>query len=306
MIHCLGTYRNYKMFLWITVTVLALLARGADGTVSQEEPHEADLSKFQVLGGILLLIVLVALIALCMDEPVERVQPIPPWVYTIQLDSKIDTGFLGNSDGINIINRNTVHRHRRGHFETDGAKWGAPLSKGKHVFEIFWPSIARGTLATVGVGTEDAPLFVKPRDSLVGCNRNSWGLDIVRRRIMDCGKMAGQMPKASPVPDKFYMYVDCDSGTVGFGSEFGYWGAPLTIPQNRMPVYAMIGTMCEGSQITMTYRGSATNTPGPSNINTVVVPSVMPGGAVQVTVINPNTVQTSYPSNVVVPGEVKT
>lgn len=285
---------NFKMFHWIIVTILACLAQGADSTASQEAILDVSFGHFQVLGGVLLIIVLVALIALCIDEPVEHMQPIPPWVYTVQLDPHIDTGFLGSSDGINIIDRNTVRRHRRGHFETDGAKWGAPLSKGKHVFEIYWPLFSRGTLATVGVGTENAPLFAKPRSSLVGGNRHSWGLDIARRRIMNCGTMAGQMPRASTVPDKFFMYVDCDSGTVGFGSDFGYWGAPLIIPKSKMPVYAMIGTMCEGSQITMIYRGTAMNTPGPMGISTVVVPSVMLGGAVQ----------TTYPSNMVAPAQV--
>lgn len=48
--------------------------------------------------------------------------PIPNWGLT---DPALDTGFTGTSDGINTINKNCVHRHRRGVFETDGARWGA-------------------------------------------------------------------------------------------------------------------------------------------------------------------------------------
>lgn len=52
------------------------------------------------------------------------------------------------------------------------------------------------------------------------------------------------------------MYVDCDGGTLGFGTDHAYWGAPINIPRAKFPVYAMIGSMCENSQITMIYRGS--------------------------------------------------
>lgn len=61
----------------------------------------------------------------------------------------------------------------------------------------------RSTHATAGVGTDDAPLFVKPKDSLVGCNKHSWGLDIVRRRVMHKGEMIVSVPKNGLVPDKY-------------------------------------------------------------------------------------------------------
>lgn len=51
--------------------------------------------------------------------------PTPNWVYSISPDPALDTGFTGCSDGFNIINNNCVHRHRRGGFESDGARWGA-------------------------------------------------------------------------------------------------------------------------------------------------------------------------------------
>jgi hypothetical protein len=79
------------------------------------------------------------------------------------------------------------------------------LSKGKHVFEIYWPSRLRGTSATVGVGSDDAPLFVKPKDSLVGCNSFSWGLDIARKRLLHKGEMLGTMPRGGVVPDKYVL-----------------------------------------------------------------------------------------------------
>jgi len=258
------------------------------------EETEQLATTYQVGGGILMLVCLIGLIALCMDSAVDPGQPLPAWVSTIQVDPALDKGYMGCSDGLNIINPNTVHRHRRGQWETDGARWGAPLSKGKHLFEIYWPSQMRGTMATVGVGSETAPLFVKPKDSLVGCNKQSWGLDIARRRLIHNGQLQGGMPKNGFVPDKFFMYVDCDSATVGFGSEISYWGAPLRISREAFPIYAMIGTMCEGSQVVMIYRGSESRYQGQPQVHTVVVPSMAPGGVVHVAVVNPEQTVTEY------------
>lgn len=274
--------------------VVLCTLHGAACAATEETAAEDSITRYQALGGVLLLISLVALIALCADGGVAPGNPIPTWTQFITPDPALDKGFTGSSDGINIINNNCVHRHRRGVFETDGARWGAALSKGKHVFEIYWPKSHRGTIATVGVGTEDAPLFVKPKDSLVGCNSNSWGLDIVKRKLFHKGQILGNMPKAGFVPDKFYMFVDCDGGTLGFGTDHAYWGAPINIPRNKFPVYAMIGSMCENSQITMIYRGSESRNAAPGQLNTVVVPSTAPGGQVQVMVVNPGTIQTVH------------
>lgn len=52
------------------------------------------------------------------------------------------------------------------------------------------------------------------------------------------------------------MYVDCDSCTVGYGTDVTYYGSPIRFPKENLPVYAMIGCMCENAQITMIYRGS--------------------------------------------------
>lgn len=270
--------------------VISCLANGAS-VATEDGATDSSATNYQTLVGVLLLISLVALVALCADGGVAPGNPIPNWVMTITPDPALDTGFTGTSDGINIINNNCIHRHRRGTFETDGARWGAPLSKGKHVFEIYWPSGHRGTMATVGVGTEEAPLFIKPKDSLVGSNGYSWGLDIARKRLLHRGEILGSMPKGGIVPDKFYMYVDCDGGTLGFGTDHAYWGAPINIPRTKFPVYAMIGTMCENSQITMIYRGSENRNFAPGNITAVTVPSTGPGGQVQVTVVNPGVVQ---------------
>lgn len=270
-----------------------LLISGVSCSSTVEDDGLEGVNSYHVALGIVLLICLIAALALCGGNTVAAARPVPPWVQTIQIDPKIDTGITGSSDGFSIINPNCVHRHRTGGWETDGAKWGAPLSSGKHVFEIYWLSNHRSQYAQVGVGSDAAKMFCKPRDSLIGMDNQSWGLDIARRKLIHRGEIKGTMPKTT-VPDKFYMYVDADSGTLGFGSEFEYWGAPFNIPRDRFPVYAMLGSMCHNAQITMIYRGSETKIQAPVQVNTVVMPSGPVGGQMGVTVVNPNVIQTQH------------
>lgn len=75
------------------------------------------------------------------------------------------------------------------------------LDKGKHVFELFWPMGHRSQFATVGVGSSEAKMFIKPRESLIGCDRFSWGLDIARRKLIHRGEITGSMPR-NIVPEK--------------------------------------------------------------------------------------------------------
>ena len=220
--------------------------------------------------GVFLLACFVALLALCGDK-VEVTRPAPPWILQLDIDPEVDKGIVGVSDGFTITSPTTVFRHRTGNFETDGAKWGAALEKGKHVFEINWLKDCRGLFATIGVGSGSADMFVKPRDSLVGKDRFSWGLDIARRKLVHRGQAIGNMPRGM-VPDKFYMYIDCDSGTLGFGSDIEYWDAPHNIPREHFPVYPMIGCCCHNATISMIYRGSE-NKEKPQLLNQVTVPA---------------------------------
>ena len=71
------------------------------------------------------------------------------------------------------------------------------------MFEIHWPKDERGLFATVGVGSENAELFCKPRDALVGKDRFSFGLDIARRKLVTKGQSLQQgMPPSGFVPEK--------------------------------------------------------------------------------------------------------
>jgi len=52
------------------------------------------------------------------------------------------------------------------------------------------------------------------------------------------------------------MYVDCDSCTVGFGTDAKFLGSPITFPRDKLPVFAMIGVPQPKAQLSMFYKGS--------------------------------------------------
>ena len=80
------------------------------------------------------------------------------------------------------------------------------LSKGKHVFEIVWPQHHRGTHASVGVASDDCPLYCKPKDSLPGVNKVSWGYDIARKLIVHNAERVANMTTMGMVPDKYVCF----------------------------------------------------------------------------------------------------
>ena len=77
---------------------------------------------------------------------------------------------------------------------------GDPFFPGKHTFEIVYPEGHRGTDATVGVGVEEAPLYVKGRRPLVGNDKFSWGVCLRTRRAFHKGVIVKKYPQSQVSP----------------------------------------------------------------------------------------------------------
>lgn len=184
------------------------------------------------------------------------------WALYLQLKPEYSQdGFEGISDGMTILNSNTVMRHRKGGFETDGARWSRPFTSGKHVFEVIWPKGMRGTSASIGVGTDEAPLFVKGSKTLIGMTSRSFGMDLTRHRVYNkATAIGGAFPRHSTtdgIIDCFFMYLDADSGIMSFGSQTEYYGvAARNLKRENKPIYIMIGCVKENAQIQIYYRGT--------------------------------------------------
>ena len=97
------------------------------------------------------------------------------------------------------------------------------------MWTVVWPAASRGTHPVVGVATRDCHLSEPGYKRLVGSNATSWGWCLKTMKVYhDSRKFrAGvQFPRDIDeklrVPDKFYMILDMDRGTLAFQVK-QYW-----------------------------------------------------------------------------------
>ncbi|KAL8604275.1 hypothetical protein ACOMHN_023645 [Nucella lapillus] len=165
----------------------------------------------------------------------------PPWVWAMSMPPECSADQIGGmSDGMTCAGPNIAMSSRTGHFDSDGVRWERGFTSGKHVFEIIYPAAMRGSEATVGVGTDDAPLYAKGKVPLVGFTRESWGISLRTKRAFHRNAMVKKFPITQiALPDRFNLYLDADSGTLQFGTDVEDYGtAHGNIPKNQ-PLYPM-------------------------------------------------------------------
>merc|ERR1739838_1031241 len=153
----------------------------------------------------------------------------------------------------------TFHRHPVAQ-STDCIRSKVGYDAGLHVFEINWPSQQRGTHAVVGVGTLEAPLHSVGYQSLIGNNDQTWGWDLGRNKAYhDSNNKAGSTYPAClapdetfQVPDKFYMVLDMDEGTMSFTVDGHYLGVAHRGIRGRK-LYIVISAVWGHCEISMKY-----------------------------------------------------
>lgn len=206
----------------------------------------------------------------------------PFWCSSMYVDPEMEGGFASVSDGITQISANQVSRERKGTAITDGARWCKGMTSGKHVFHVVWPAKNnRGTHSAIGVATTDVPLKKQGKFSLVGCHSGGWCLDLSRRRsyhtdvqLAICRYFIG---------DRFYMYVDMDSGKIAFGEDISvkgdqaeFWGdlvTGITTPPPS-PLFVMISSIAWKENVQVTYKGTACPPGGFDLMSSVLPPPV--------------------------------
>lgn len=153
----------------------------------------------------------------------------------------------------------TFHRHPVAQ-STDCIRSKVGYDSGLHVFEITWPTQQRGTHAVVGVGTIDAPLHSVGYQSLIGNNDQTWGWDLGRNKAYhDSNHKPGLTypqglgpDETFQVPDKFYMVLDMDEGTMSFIVDGHYLGVAHRGMRGRK-VYVVISAVWGHCEIAMKY-----------------------------------------------------
>lgn len=153
----------------------------------------------------------------------------------------------------------TFHRHPVAQ-STDCIRSKVGYDAGLHVFEINWPSQQRGTHAVVGVGTLEAPLHSVGYQSLIGNNDQTWGWDLGRNKAYhDSSAKPGMTypqglgpDETFTVPDKFFMVLDMDEGTMSFIVDGHYLGVAHRGLRGQK-VYVVISAVWGHCEISMKY-----------------------------------------------------
>lgn len=130
------------------------------------------------------------------------------------------------------------------------------------MFEIVFPRQMRGKHASVGIGLKKAALVSDSNKTLVGSDEHSWGVDLVTKEVCHNKRKIGKFPGLwTSFPDRFYMYIDMDVGSLLFGQEDRFFGSALTDEHLiGSVVYPMVSATQTGAAVTVVYRGKG-NTP---------------------------------------------
>ncbi|XP_070553265.1 neuralized-like protein 4 [Ptychodera flava] len=133
---------------------------------------------------------------------------------------------------------------------------------GKHVFEIYWPVDERGSHAMIGVATPLAPKQCLGYTYLLGATSESWGWNLVDRKITHGGQITGIYPPGKlifQIPETFFVVLDADNGTLSFrvnNEDLGIAFSNLPTHNLLRPLCISASATCGNCDIRMKYLGS--------------------------------------------------
>ena len=195
---------------------------------------------------------------------------IPP----VPREASLEHAWNAEDKSINIFvkedDKMTFHRHPVAQ-STDCIRGKVGYTRGLHLWEIHWSTRQRGTHAIVGVATREATLHSQGYQSLVGSNDQSWGWDLGRNKLYHNAKQ-GNSGHTYPslfnndetfvVPDKFYVVLNMDEGTLAFVVEGQYLGIAFRGLKGKklFPIVSAVWGNCE---ITIRYIGGLDPEPLP-------------------------------------------
>lgn len=180
-------------------------------------------------------------------------------------DIQIKHSWNGEDRSLNIFvkedDKLTFHRHPVAQ-STDCIRGKVGMTKGLHIWEIYWPTRQRGTHAVVGVATAEAPLHSVGYQSLIGSGTHSWGWDLGRNKLYHDSKncVGSTYPailkndEAFLVPDKFLVALDMDEGTLSFIVDHQYLGIAFRGLKGKK-LYPIVSAVWGHCEITMRYIG---------------------------------------------------
>lgn len=92
----------------------------------------------------------------------------------------------------------TLHRNPVAQ-STDGARGRVGFKEGRHSWEVVWEG-PLGTVAVVGIATEESTIQCPGYVALLGSDEHSWGWNLVDNNLLHNGESAGSYPLLNNAP----------------------------------------------------------------------------------------------------------
>eukprot|EP00095_Tigriopus_kingsejongensis_P000227 maker-scaffold55_size446313-snap-gene-2.12 protein:Tk00227 transcript:maker-scaffold55_size446313-snap-gene-2.12-mRNA-1 annotation:"f-box spry domain-containing protein 1" len=180
----------------------------------------------------------------------------------------------------------TLHRNPVAQ-STDGARGKFGFVRGRHAWEIIWEG-PLGTVAVIGIATQEAPNQCHGYVALLGSNDQSWGWNLVDNHLLHNGDSQGNYPQLNNAPkyqvgplvwcwaptprttpsdsptlnpslvfqvgERIRVILDCDDNTLAFERNYEFLGVAFRgLPDKRL--YPSVSAVYGNTEVSMVYLG---------------------------------------------------
>lgn len=152
----------------------------------------------------------------------------------------------------------TLHRNPVAQ-STDGARGKFGFVRGRHAWEIIWEG-PLGTVAVIGIATQEAPNQCHGYVALLGSNDQSWGWNLVDNHLLHNGDSQGNYPQLNNAPkyqvgERIRVILDCDDNTLAFERNYEFLGVAFRgLPDKRL--YPSVSAVYGNTEVSMVYLGA--------------------------------------------------
>ncbi|ODN01292.1 F-box/SPRY domain-containing protein 1 [Orchesella cincta] len=152
----------------------------------------------------------------------------------------------------------TIHRNPVAQ-STDGARGKIGFNRGRHAWEIIWEG-PLGTVAVVGVATQQAEVRAQGYIALLGKDDQSWGWNLVENLLLHNGDSQGNYPVINNAPryqvgERIRVILDCEDNTLSFEKNFEFLGVAFRGLPNREMLFPAVSAVYGNTEISMVYLG---------------------------------------------------
>ncbi|CAH0389420.1 unnamed protein product [Bemisia tabaci] len=154
-------------------------------------------------------------------------------------------------------NNFTLHRNPVAQ-STDAVRGKIGFGHGRHSWEVFWEG-PLGTVAVIGIATEEATLQCQGYVALLGSDDQSWGWNLVDNHLLHNGDTQGNYPLLNNAPkyqvgERIRVILDCETNTLSFEKNHEFLGVAFKgLPPKKL--YPSVSAVYGNTEVSMVYLG---------------------------------------------------